>query len=74
MSLIFVPTGTYAAVGARMFLEPGEIGMIVDKGNDFPTEIMERLLSYGNDMWQFRDRQDVLTTRAVNKYVGQHRG
>jgi len=73
-SLILLPTGTYAAVGARMFLQPQEIGMVIDKGYDFPADILESLSSYGKDMWLFRERQDVVTTRAINKYVGQHRG
>jgi len=66
--------GTYAAIGARIFLEPKQIGMIVDKGSDFPADILTTLLSYGEEMWFFRNREGEGTTRALNKYIGEHRG
>lgn len=47
--------------------------MIVDKGYDFPASIEAKLLSYGSDMWIFRDQPDRLTTRALNAYRGEHR-
>ncbi|KAF7776378.1 hypothetical protein Agabi119p4_4771 [Agaricus bisporus var. burnettii] len=65
--------GTYAVIGARMWLPPGRIGMIVDKGYDFPKEIEEKLLGYGEDMWLFRDQPDHPTTRALNSYHGDYR-
>lgn len=64
--------GTYAAIGARMFLDSRDIGMLVDKGEDFPSGLEEKLLSFGEDMWYFRTREGP-TTRAVNKYVGQNK-
>lgn len=48
--------------------------MIVDRGNDFPNDIQDKLLSYGADMWHFRDHDDRGTTRALNSYRGDHRG
>ena len=66
--------GTYAAIGARIFLPPQDVGMIVDKGPDFPEDILERLTSYGKEMWFFRDQKSAQTTRALNKYIGEHRG
>ncbi|KAF8592543.1 Ribokinase-like protein [Ramaria rubella] len=66
--------GTYAAIGARIFLDSSQIGMVVDRGADFPSEILDVLLSYGKDMWLFRKREREGTTRALNKYTGQHRG
>lgn len=55
-------------------LPPNKIGMIIDKGHDFPDEIQTALEHYGPDMWLFRANPDALTTRAVNIYQGDHRG
>lgn len=49
------------------------IGMVVDKGHDFPQDIENRLVSYGKDMWLFRERPDRGTTRALNSYCGDTR-
>ena len=51
-----------------------EIGMIVDRGNDFPGYVQQKLDSYGSDMWHFRDGLERNTTRALNLYRGEHRG
>ncbi|KAH8999376.1 Ribokinase-like protein [Lactarius akahatsu] len=66
--------GTYANIGARLWLPPSETGMIVDKGIDFPPEIDAALKAYGEDMWLFRDQSPAGTTRALNRYKGDHRG
>ncbi|KAG8830343.1 hypothetical protein FRC17_005029 [Serendipita sp. 399] len=66
--------GTYAAIGARMFLPDEQVAMIVDRGHDFQPSVQETLNSYGNRMWIFRDHQDRETTRALNLYRGEHRG
>ncbi|TDL29323.1 Ribokinase-like protein [Rickenella mellea] len=66
--------GTYAAVGARIWLPPDMIGMIIDRGNDFSQTFQESLESFGDEMWCFRDQPQRLTTRAVNIYRGDHRG
>lgn len=55
-------------------LEPKEIGMIIDRGIDFPPAIQEKLESYGTKMWLFRDHADRATTKALNYYKGDHRG
>jgi hypothetical protein len=48
--------------------------MIVDKGADFPRKIDIALRAYGEDMWFFRNRPGAdTTTRALNKYTGDHR-
>ncbi|KAF8845706.1 Ribokinase-like protein [Paxillus ammoniavirescens] len=65
--------GTYAIIGARIWLPPSSIGMIVDRGHDFPQHIQEKLLSYGSDLWHFRDHSGRETTRALNSYIGDHR-
>ncbi|KAH0587375.1 hypothetical protein H2248_006172 [Termitomyces sp. 'cryptogamus'] len=65
--------GTYAAIGARIWLSAEEIGMIIDKGYDFPTSIETKLSIYGPDMWIFRDQPNRLTTHALNSYRGEHR-
>ncbi|KAG2152948.1 Ribokinase-like protein [Suillus clintonianus] len=66
--------GTYAAIGARMWLPPDTLGMIVDRGNDFPQDIQNRLLTYGSGMWHFRDDMNRVTTRSMNSYRGEYRG
>ncbi|KAL4241454.1 hypothetical protein ABKN59_000240 [Abortiporus biennis] len=66
--------GTYANIGARIWLPGSEIGMIVDRGHDFPMDIQERLDSYGEDMWFYRDDKSRGTTRARNTYQGDFRG
>ncbi len=47
--------------------------MVVDRGYDFPEEIREKLLAYGEAMWVFRDQPHRLTTRALNLYYGERR-
>ncbi|ELU43167.1 PfkB domain-containing protein [Rhizoctonia solani AG-1 IA] len=42
--------GTYAAVGARIWLPASEIGQIVDRGFDFPAAVQRELDHYGPDM------------------------
>ncbi|KAG1753821.1 Ribokinase-like protein [Suillus paluster] len=66
--------GTYATIGARIWLPSDTLGMIVDRGNDFPQEIQDRLLTYGSDTWHFRDDLDRVTTRSRNFYRGEYRG
>jgi hypothetical protein len=55
-------------------LDPADIGMIVDRGHDFPSHIQAKLDSYGSDMWLFRDDPTRVTTKALNHYRGDHRG
>ncbi|KAL0580763.1 hypothetical protein V5O48_001228 [Marasmius crinis-equi] len=66
--------GTYAAIGARIWLPPEEVGMVVDRGPDFPPSMQKTLESYGRDMWLFRDQSNSETTKALNRYRGEHRG
>ncbi|OXG83439.1 hypothetical protein C349_03002 [Cryptococcus neoformans var. grubii Br795] len=68
--------GTYAIIGARAFLPPTQLGMIVDyTPSTFPQALKDALESYGNEMWAFRERTDGLpTARAVNRYDGETRG
>lgn len=66
--------GTYAALGARIWLPPSKIGVIVDRGHDFPQEIQNALKVYGEAMWSFRDDSSRTTTRAMNSYRGEKRG
>lgn len=65
--------GTYAIIGARIWLTPDKLGMVIDKGTDFPETFHSTLMNYGNRMWLFRDRADGVTTRALNTYRGDHR-
>ncbi|KAG1892696.1 Ribokinase-like protein [Suillus subluteus] len=66
--------GTYATIGARIWLPPDTIGMIIDRGNDFPQDIQNQLLTYGSDIWHFRDDMNRVTTRSRNSYRGEYRG
>ncbi|KAJ1311012.1 hypothetical protein OPQ81_009518 [Rhizoctonia solani] len=65
--------GTYAVVGARIWLPASEIGQIVDRGADFPASVQHELKHYGSDMWYFRDQPENRTTRAVNRYTRELR-
>ncbi|KAI1792853.1 Ribokinase-like protein [Ganoderma leucocontextum] len=66
--------GTYASIGARIWLPPSKVGMIIDRGHDFPGHIQEALDAYGSDMWLYRDDPNRGTTRALNVYRGEYRG
>ncbi|KAJ7667811.1 Ribokinase-like protein [Mycena polygramma] len=64
--------GTYACIGARIWLSPSEVGMIIDRGSDFPPSMESKLSEFGDEMWLYRN-QPVGTTRAMNTYRGDHR-
>lgn len=66
--------GTYASIGARIWLPPTQLCMVVDRGSDWPVPIQEKLDAFGPEMWLYRDQPDCLTTRAVNIYRGDYRG
>ncbi|EIM88253.1 Ribokinase-like protein [Stereum hirsutum FP-91666 SS1] len=66
--------GTFAAVGARIWLPADQVGGIVDKGHDFPSDVDAQLKTYGEDMWLFRENLDRQTTRELSIYRGEHRG
>ncbi|KAF9076417.1 Ribokinase-like protein [Rhodocollybia butyracea] len=66
--------GTYSAIGARIWLPAEQVGMIIDKGYDFPPEIESKLKIYGDEMWFFRPQEKARTTRALNLYTSDHRG
>lgn len=55
-------------------LPPPKVGMIIDRGHDFPEHIQQALDAYGADIWLYRDDTSRSTTRAVNIYRGEHRG
>ena len=55
-------------------LPPSKVGMIIDRGHDFPSHIQEALDAYGSDMWLYRDDLSRGTTRALNAYRGEYRG
>ena len=55
-------------------LPASNVGMIIDRGHDFPAHIQEALDMYGADMWLYRDDPNRGTTRALNAYTGEHRG
>lgn len=65
--------GTFAALGARMFLKPEQVQMIVDRGSDFQSEWQTALDSYG-PCWVYRDDHTRLTTKAKATYNGETRG
>ncbi|KAJ7937235.1 Ribokinase-like protein [Mycena leptocephala] len=65
--------GTYACIGARVWLSPSQVGMIIDRGSDFPSSMERKLAEFGGDeMWFYR-HQPTGTTRALNTYRGDHR-
>lgn len=66
--------GTYAAIGARVWLPPKQILMLIHKGQDFPVEIEEKLLNYSPSLFTFiTDPTHPLTTRALNIYSNTKR-
>ena len=54
-------------------LPANQVGMIIDKGADFPRDMDATLRTYGESMWFFREQPDAATTRALNTYTGDHR-
>ena len=66
--------GTYAIVGSRTWLPANRVGILVDRGYDWPDDLDEELAAYGSEMWVFREQPDHPTTRALNLYTGEHRG
>lgn len=65
--------GTYAMIGARIWLRPNRIGILVDRGNDWDSRVEAKLNEFGKDMWIYRDKEGE-TTKALNLYTGEHRG
>ncbi|BGP40466.1 hypothetical protein JCM10449v2_004428 [Rhodotorula kratochvilovae] len=65
--------GTYAILGARVWLPPTRLGIVVDRGSDWPDKVEEELRAYGEEMWEFREKPGEPTTRALNLYTGEHR-
>ncbi|KAJ7499142.1 Ribokinase-like protein [Mycena latifolia] len=64
--------GTYAVIGSRLWLPPSQVGMIIDRGSDFPPSMESKLAEFGEEMWVYRN-QPVGTTRAINTYRGDFR-
>ena len=55
-------------------LPPNKVGMVVDRGYDFPADTQKKLDAYGGEMWLYRDDASRGTTRALNEYRGDFRG
>lgn len=55
--------GLYTSAGSRMFLQPEQVGMIVDRGSDWDQEWQAQLDLLG-PCWIFRDDKTRLTTKA----------
>ena len=68
-----MPAHAYVFIFNVYRLPASEVGMIIDKGVDFPQEIDAALRTYGESMWFFREQPDAATTRALNTYTGDHR-
>ncbi|KAJ7368102.1 Ribokinase-like protein [Mycena albidolilacea] len=64
--------GTYACIGARVWLSASQVGMIIDRGSDFPPAMENKLAGFGQEMWFYRTQLSG-TTRAINTYRGDHR-
>jgi hypothetical protein len=58
-------------IGARMFLPPSRLGMVINYSpSTLPSWMKDRLESFGAEMWYFKERQDGLgTTRSVQTYI-----
>lgn len=64
--------GTYAILGARMWLPAEQLALVVDRGSDWQSQVQQRLDEFGQ-MWYWREKEG-LTTTALNLYTGEHRG
>ncbi|TCD71346.1 hypothetical protein EIP91_011117 [Steccherinum ochraceum] len=60
--------GTYASIGARIWLPEDKVGMIVDRGHDWPNDIQKQLEVFGKDMWLFRDDASRSTTKHLSRF------
>lgn len=66
--------GTYATIGARIWLPPDRITMIIHKGLDFPSNIFDELQNYSSSLFTFiSDAAHPKTTRALNTYSNERR-
>ncbi|KAK4685279.1 hypothetical protein P7C73_g4882, partial [Tremellales sp. Uapishka_1] len=64
--------GTYAIVGARLFLPPEKLGMLVEYSpSTLDASMRARLNAMGEDMWEYVPWPE--TCRSVNRYRGQDR-
>ena len=63
----------FFSIGISSRLSASDVGMIVDKGVDFPQSIDAALKTYGESMWFFREQPGTATTRSLNTYTGDHR-
>ena len=63
-------TDHLAMIGARIFLPPSRLGMIVNHTDEtLPKWMRTRLESYGPEMWYFKDRKDGKgTCRSLQTY------
>ncbi|GAA5831768.1 hypothetical protein JCM5353_006629 [Sporobolomyces roseus] len=64
--------GNYAICGSRVWLPAPRVGILVDRGKDWNSEIQNKLDEFGKDMWTYREKEEE-TTKALNLYIGQHR-
>ncbi|GAA5978112.1 hypothetical protein JCM5350_007399 [Sporobolomyces pararoseus] len=64
--------GTYAIIGSRIWLPPKRVGILVDRGKDWSSEVQAKLDEFGKEMWVYRDKEGE-TTKALNLYTGEHR-
>ena len=65
--------GTYAIVGSRVWLPSKRVGILVDRGRDWTDKVQNKLDEFGKEMWTYREKEEE-TTKALNLYIGQHRG
>lgn len=56
-------------IGARLFLPPSHVGLIVDRGPDMPEAFQKQLIDALDEGIWWRDRPEG-TTRALNMYSG----
>jgi len=58
-------------IGARMFLPPSRLGMVINcSSSTLPGWMKDRLKSFGEGMWYFKERRDGRgTTRSVQTYT-----
>ena len=60
-----------AIIGARMFSPPSRLGMVINySSSTLPGWMKDRLKSFGEGMWHFKERRDGRgTTTSMQTYV-----
>jgi hypothetical protein len=68
--------GLYGLIGARFFLPPGELKILVDRapgGSDLRSDLEDQVNTFGENMWVWNQTKSTRMTRARIRYDGDTR-